>query len=270
MVSRFSSVSTDCAPPALTPSTPVAAGTTSFLLPSSLAAAGQPPSRPSAQDRPTAGTTSLPPAKLTHAPPLEFRPPWTTTLPPTRSSSANRGTTSFPPTSWRKLRLASSGRRGTTTHPPTHSRSAGRGGAQLPPVQAAQAPPLKLRPPWGRQPPPGAVRCAPSSLVPATGPGTIRAPPLRLPATVPRRCCSVRLRRTRPIDGRSPCGLPAHHRSCSTRALLPINLRAQARSRQKRGALTPPFLLQRGAPAPPFPGPIAVAAGDLANRALVV
>jgi len=39
---------------------------------------------------------------------------------------------------------------------------------------------------------------------------------------------------------------------------LPINLRAQAHSRRKRGALTPPFLPERRAPAPPFPGPIAV------------
>jgi len=61
-----------------------------------------------------------------------------------------------------------------------------------------------------------------SSLVPVTGPGTIRAPPPRLPAAVHRRCSSVRLRRTRSI-----CGEPSWPASFPPRRLAPRKLLAR-------------------------------------------
>jgi hypothetical protein len=147
------------------------------------------------------GTATFPRPRWTQSPPLKLRPPWAD-YPSTHPLKVHRPRDhQLPPDQLaqappRELRPP------WDDDPPSRPLEIDiRGDGHLPPSALTQSPPRELRPPlddypsarpleiqssWGRQPPPGPARCEASSLVPAIGPGTIRAPPPRLPAAVPR------------------------------------------------------------------------------------
>ena len=106
----------------------------------------------------------------------------------------------------------------------------------FPPAALTQSPPRELRPPWGRNLPPGPARCEASSLVPVIGPGTIRAPPPLMRAAVPRRrSCGSAAPPTQPAD-------PQLHRRYSRRGhrtFSPGRLAAADGVRQKSPAKLP-------------------------------
>ena len=147
----------------------------------------------------------------------------------------------FPPYRWRKLHLANAWPP-LDNHPSAHPLKVHRPwGRAASTVQAAQAPPLELRPPRGRQAPPGArtvrnlIACSchrtGHDTGPTSSPASRRAPPMQTPcgsaalapSTVEATACQLSAtqigsaqaaRRTAPGRARSPPRRQRHPPSC--------------------------------------------------------